>query len=149
MLMGFWAASRNPTCTAISWMAQGKSSSFAFDSKMLFYFFSCPLGQCSVFALEASRSNFSNTSFFWGIEPIWMIKISVHFLMSSHSRDLMLFITPLICVCHPFSCCAECHSQLGTVTYIAEMNFRRIKKDTKAISIKKSVQMTLYNHTYN
>lgn len=49
----------------------------------------------------------------------------------------MLFILiSLICICHLFFSCAECHPlidlavciQQGTVSYRAEMNFKRIKK---------------------
>lgn len=55
----------------------------------------------------------------------------------SHSSDHMLFIlTLLICACHLFSSCVECHPQIDlavgiqqdSVSYTAEMNFKRIKK---------------------
>lgn len=41
--------------------------------------------------------------------------------MFSHPDDLMLFIsTPLICVCHLFFSCAECHPQIDPAVNIQQ-----------------------------
>ena len=52
-----------------------------------------------------------------------------------------IMLTFLICVCRPFASCAEYHSQIdtavciqqGTISYVAKMNFKGMKKDTEAI----------------
>lgn len=143
-LRGVSAASPRPTWAVTSLTALGKSSLFAFDSKMPLYFFPCSSSQCTDFTLEASRSNFSNTYFFSLIGLNINDKNCSPFInIFSHSGDPIWFIlTPLICVCHLFSSCAECHLQIDvavciqqdTISYIAEMNFQRMRKDTEMTS---------------
>lgn len=134
-----------------------RESLFASDGKRPFYFLPCPLSQWSVFALEASRSNFSNTYFFCSVGfNVNDKNFSPFTSVSSHASDPMLVtLILLICVCQLFSSHAECCPQVALavsiqqfpVSCIAEMNFKRIKKDKVTISKKNSMQMTLHNYT--